>query len=199
MSTEPASQVHRPNRDKHSDPAGGFYQPVADDNQARGETLRMIIVAFAIVLFGLTLTVVFVLPRYLPDSANPTSPKPVEETAQTTAPARVAEPDAEATSPPATKIKSANAAEQAADRQAAQDLLGKIDEQIGQLEKQNAAVWAADDFAQARLQLEAGEKAYGEQRYSEATEIYAQVQTILANRHRAGPPNAGTTIIEIHE
>ena len=180
MSTEPASQPQRPDRELDPKPAGGFYQPVPHENNARGETLRMVIIAFALVLFGLTLTVIFILPRYLPDATNPSSREPEQKTAVTVPdvtdiePKQVDEPEIE-------PIASADPAEKLADRQSAQNLLGEIDEQFSRLGSQNAAVWAREDFANAKIRLKAGEQAYGEQRYREAISIYTEVKSVLTD------------------
>ena len=182
MSTEPAPQPQRPDRELEPKPAGGFYQPAPQENNAHGETLRMVIIAFAIVLFGLTLTVVFILPRYLPDAANPTSREPEQQTAETAPEVKDVKPEQgdEPEIERSTSVASADPAEILADRQSAQNLLGEIDEQFGRLGSQNAAVWASEDFANAKNRLKAGEQAYGEQRYREAVSIYSEVKSALS-------------------
>lgn len=180
MSTEPAPQSKNTSEARNNR-SGGFYENVPDEPGSRGETLKMVIVAFAIVLFGLTMVVVFVLPRYLPDSANPTSaPSPTQSiaTAEKEADSRKAETPEPNAAEPAPR-EPADPAAQLAAREKAQQLLGEIDQQINKLDAQNVSVWAGEKFTAAKAQLQTGEQAYGEQRYEEAIELYSAVSDKL--------------------
>ena len=122
---------------------------------------RSAIIALSLVLFVAVLTVIFVLPKFV------------------TAPTRVEQPVAPATSQPAAEtniqVPTKGPEQFAASRALSQELFGQILELVSTLESANVEAWAARDFSAAKSEIETGEKAYGEQRYADAVKIYTGV------------------------
>ena len=183
MSTSPAPHE---TRQSGSPESNAFYTSAAADEKKGSETLRMFIVALALVLFFLTMAVVFVLPRFLPSTANPSAvsiAKQTEELKTQDADDSANKQD-EDSSPTASNDASANSAtpdsaESLENRESAQQLLGAIDEKVDLLKKKNVEKWAAEQFAESTSGLQSGERAYSEQRYTEALEIYQRIEQEL--------------------
>ena len=126
------------------------------------------IVALSIVLFFAVLIVVFVLPRYVqttPEVATGRTEKGTEQVAE-----------GDPTAPLATTFEPAAAAEL---RRANQTQLEHALALVAQLETLRVGLWAAEDFDQARSNIELGEKAYREHRYDEARKYYETATTTL--------------------
>lgn len=172
--------------------------PAPDDNPfvvnskvaqkaAGGETLRMVVVALAIVLFGLTLAVLFVLPKIMSSGSDAVeSEAPVAQSTPQQAPEETPSSVevSESTAPEA--LTSGEPPRQSADdtdnlkqREDAQSLLATADEKISFLETKNVSAWAADELQQVRADLALGEKAYSEQRYKAAINTYQNVIAAL--------------------
>lgn len=129
---------------------------------ARATQIRQtLVVAAAIVLFGAALGVVFVLPRYLATDSPPAA----------VAPAASESPAATASATPPAPQEPEALAEL---RRTNQAQLEKLLELVEGLEAKNIGAWAAEEFAAARAEISAGEKAYREQRYAAAETAYAK-------------------------
>ncbi|MEM7466821.1 MAG: hypothetical protein AAF387_08055 [Pseudomonadota bacterium] len=183
MSNEP--QLNSPNAPPSTDnQTGAFYEHSSKNESKRGETLKMIVVAFAIVLFALTLAVLFILPRFLPNSTNPHAPT-VAEQAKPTETDNIVNEDEPSPTPSeqdttaAAPITPVSNEERLAQRESAQTLLAEIDAKISNLDSQSVSKWGKDAFELAKKQIGEGEKAYSEQRYPEAVATYEKVSAAL--------------------
>ena len=186
MSTSPDPQQTRQGDDSLVEKNNAFYTAASVEDNKSGETLRMFIVALALVLFFLTMAVVFVLPRFLPSTANPSAVSIAKQTEmvkseqtnepsediQETKPAVEPNDDTAAKSPP-------NSTKNLAQREVAQESLRAIDDKVALLKQKNVQKWAAEQFTEATSKLPDGERAYSEQRYQDAVSIYKSIDQQL--------------------
>ncbi len=140
------------------------------DVEPSSKLKRTGIVALSIVLFFTVLIVVFVLPRYVqttpePEVVTASDEKGIERVAEDESPPS-----------PAETFEPAAAAEL---RRANQAQLEHALALVAGLEDRHVGLWAADEFDQARRNIELGEKAYREHRYDEARNYYEQATTTL--------------------
>ena len=147
---------------------GTSANPAELDVESSSKLKRAGIVALSIVLFLAVLVVVFVLPRYVQTTPE-VATRPVEKSVK-----QVAEDESTAT--PTQTVEPAEAAEL---RRANQTQLEHALALVAQLETRRVGLWAAEDFGQAKTDIELGEKAYREHRYDEAGKYYEQATTTL--------------------
>lgn len=145
--------------------------PIDDElqNTPSSKLKRTGIVAVSIVLFFAVLTVIFVLPRFIQTTPE-VADSPHEKTHGE------AEENELATRLPEKTFEPAQAAEM---RRTNQTQLEHLLELVAQLETRHVGLWAAEDFDQARTNIELGEKAYREQRYGDAQKLYATAAETL--------------------
>ena len=154
---------------------------------ANSETLRMVVIALAIVLFGLTLGVLFLLPKMVSTPTGNTPEETVSAAVDNQKPknTEVAAPDASGSPLDAseqTKLSAPEELEQtdaSALREQAQTLLAEADEKLTTLESKRAEIWASEKLKETKADLATGETAYSQQRYSAAVTTYKKVIVAL--------------------
>lgn len=144
------------------------------------ETLRMFVVALAIVLFVVTLGVLFVLPKYVGSPSKPELAETPSKAGEETLANDTGRDEPPAVSPTLQPAEPTEEKAKLALREQALSQLAAIDQALAALKAKGAEAWAPEAVNTIQQKIKNGETAYSEQRYLAATSHYQEAATAIA-------------------